>query len=127
MTIYYLYMKKNVECAIDDYEEKFEEKLSFKDPVVLEVLEESLGYVERKVRELGGIPVVRCSSIKDGFTISDDGNLLLDVEFKNIEDAEKLNDDLIKICGVVETSLFTHVVTKAVVASEKGIRVISKK
>lgn len=108
-------------------EEKFEEKLSFKDPVVLEVLEESLGYVERKVRELGGIPVVRCSSIKDGFTISDDGNLLLDVEFKNIEDAEKLNDDLIKICGVVETSLFTHVVTKAVVASEKGIRVISKK
>ena len=123
--------EKIIGSMADDYillvdEEKFEEKLSFKDPVVLEILKESLGYVERKVKELGGTPVVRCSSIKDGFTISDDGNLLLDVEFKNIEDAEKLNDDLIKICGVVETSLFTDVVTKAVIASEKGIRVISK-
>lgn len=123
--------EKIIGSMADDYillvdEEKFEEKLSFKDPVVLEILEESLGYVERKVKELGGIPVVRCSGIKDGFTISDDGNLLLDVEFKNIEDAKKLNDDLIKICGVVETSLFTNVVTKAVVASEKGIRVMSK-
>ena len=123
--------EKIIGSMADEYillvdEEKFEEKLSFKDPVVLEVLEEALGYVERKVKELGGTPVLRSSSIKDGSIITDDGNLLLDVEFKNVEDAKKLNDDLIKICGVVETSLFTDVVTKAVIVSENGVRVVSK-
>lgn len=124
--------EKIIGSMADEYillvdEEKFEEKLSFKEPVVLEVLEEALGYVERKVKELGGKSVVRASDIKDGFTISDDGNLLIDVSFNEVKDAKKLNDDLIKICGVVETSLFTDVVTKVVIANEEGIRVISKK
>ena len=105
---------------------KVENELTFKAPVVLEVLEDSLKYVERKVFELGGNPVVRSSDIKDGFTISDNGNLLMNVNFKDVKDVYELNNSLINICGVIETSLFTNVITKAIVASEKGIRVISK-
>ena len=107
-------------------EAKVEKTLKFKAPVVLEILEDSLKYVERQVLELGGKPVVRISDIKDGFTISDNGNLLMNVAFNDVKDMYKLNNSLINICGVIETSLFTDVITKAIVASEKGIRVISK-
>ena len=107
-------------------EAKVEKTLTFKAPVVLEILEDSLKYVERRVLELGGKPVVRSSDIKDGFTISDNGNLLMNVDFNDVKDIYKLNNRLINICGVIETSLFTNVITKVIIASEKGIRVISK-
>ena len=107
-------------------EAKVEKTLTFKAPVVLEILEDSLKYVERRVLELGGKPVVRSSDIKDGFTISDNGNLLMNVDFNDVKDIYELNNSLINICGVIETSLFTNVITKVIIASEKGIRVISK-
>ncbi|MFW2491314.1 ribose 5-phosphate isomerase A [Clostridium chromiireducens] len=107
-------------------EAKVEKELSFKSPVVIEILEDSLKYVEREVLALGGKSVTRTSDIKDGFTISDNGNLLMNVSFSNVEDVYELNNSLINICGVVETSLFTNVITKVIVASEQGIRVISK-
>jgi len=123
--------EKLIASMADEYillvdEAKVEKTLTFKAPVVLEILEDSLKYVESKVLELGGKPVVRCSDIKDGFTISDNGNLLMDVTFNDVKDIYELNDSLINICGVIETSLFTKVITKAIIASEKGIRVISK-
>ncbi|WP_238860732.1 ribose 5-phosphate isomerase A [Clostridium sp. YIM B02569] len=108
-------------------EAKVEKELTFNVPVVLEVLEDSLKYVEKKVLELNGKPVIRSSDIKDGFTISDNGNLLVDVFFNNVKDIHKLNDNLIRICGVIETSLFTNVITKVIIASEEGIREISQK
>lgn len=121
--------EKLIASMSDEYillvdEEKVEKKLTFKSPVVLEIIEDSLKYVERKVRELGGKPNVRSSDIKDGFTISDDGNLLLDVYFDDVIDIHKLNSDLISICGVLETSLFTNVITKVIVAGKDGIRTI---
>jgi ribose 5-phosphate isomerase A len=117
-------MSKEFILLVD--EAKVEKELSFKSPVVLEILEDSLKYVERKVLELGGKPLVRSSEIKDGFTISDNGNLLMNVSFSNVENVYQLNSSLINICGVVETSLFTNIITKAIVASEQGIRVISR-
>lgn len=101
--------------------------LTFKHPVVLEFLQDSLSYVEKIVAELGGKSTIRNSSAKDGFTISDNGNLLIDVTFENIADIYKLENSLKSICGVIDTSLFIDVVTKALVTSIDGIRVISKK
>lgn len=123
--------EKLIASMSDEYillvdEAKVEKVLTFKAPVVLEILEDSFKYVERKVLELGGKPTVRISDIKDGFTISDNGNLLMNVSFGNVKDINKLSNSLINICGVLETSLFTNVITKAIVASEEGIRVISK-
>ena len=108
-------------------EAKVEKILTFKAPVVLEILEDSLKYVERKVLELGGKSSIRSSDIKDGFTISDNGNLLMNITFNKVKDIYELNNSLINICGVLETSLFTNVITKAIIASENGIRIISKK
>lgn len=123
--------EKLIASMSDEYillvdEAKVEKVLTFKAPVVLEILEDSFKYVERKVLELGGKPTVRTSDIKDGFTISDNGNLLMNVSFGNVKDINELSSSLINICGVLETSLFTNAITKAIVASENGIRVISK-
>jgi ribose 5-phosphate isomerase A len=123
--------EKLIASMSEDYillvdEEKLEKKLTFKAPVVLEIFEDSLKYVERKVVELGGKPLIRTSDIKDGFTISDNGNLLINVTFNEVKEIEELNNELKNICGVIETSLFTNVITKVIISSENGIKVISK-
>lgn len=105
---------------------KFVKKLTFKHPVVLEILQDSLKYVEKEVMKLGGEPTLRSSSAKDGFTITDNGNLLMDVYFHNVKDINELADSLKNIHGVIDISLFTDVVTKALIADEKGIKLVSK-
>jgi len=116
-------MAEDYILLVDDT--KFVPTLTFKHPVVLEILEDSLKYVEKKVIELGGKPYVRKSSAKDGLTISDNGHVLMDVHFHDIQDVYELENSLKSICGVIDTSLFTSVVTKVIIASEEGIKVVS--
>lgn len=106
-------------------ESKVSEKLTFKHPVVLEIFKESIGYVEREIRKLNGEPVLRKSS-KDGLTISDNGLIIMDTYFKNIDDIQALHDSLLNITGVADISLFCNTVTKALVVSENGFKLISK-
>lgn len=118
--------EKLIASMADEYvllvdDTKFVKKLTFKYPVVLEILQDSLKYVERLVTKLGGKPTIRSSASKDGFTISDNGNLLMDVIFSNVEDIYGLENSLKNICGVIDTSLFTNVVTKVLVSSESGV------
>lgn len=117
-------MAKDYILLID--EEKLTKELSCMYPVSLEVVKDSLGYVSKMVKNLGGIPMVRTSNNKDGYVITDDGNFLLDIKFEYVRDFKKLNDDLNDIVGVIETSIFTKEVTKIIVAGENGVRVISK-
>jgi len=124
--------EKLIASMTDDYillvdDTKVSDTLKFKQPVVLEILQDSLSYVERKITELGGKLTIRNSSAKDGFTISDNGNLLIDVSFENVTDVYKLENSLKNICGVVDTSLFVNVVNRVLISNIDGIRVISKK
>lgn len=115
----------------DDYillvdDSKVVERLEFKYPVVLEIIPESKSSVEKAVKNLGGYPKLRASNSKDGITISDNGLFLMDVKFnkEDIKDISKLNDSLKKIIGVVDTSLFYNIATKALVVGENGVRLI---
>lgn len=117
-------MAEDYILLVDDI--KFVKNLTFRYPVVLEILQDSLKYVEKSVVELGGKPVIRSSSAKDGFAISDNGNLLMDVIFDNVKDIYELQNSLKNICGVIETSLFTNVVTKVLIASKDSVRMICK-
>lgn len=117
-------MAKDYILLVD--EEKFSPVLSFKHPVSLEVLKDSLGYVKRKVIELGGKPTVRSGSLKDGFIITDDGNMLIDAEFNEVDDVEGLDKALNNIDGVIGTSLFVGKITKVIIAGNEGLRIISK-
>jgi ribose 5-phosphate isomerase A len=117
-------MAKQYILLID--EQKLTKELSPMYPISLEVVKDSLAYVSKIVKNIGGIPKVRTSNNKDGYLVTDDGNFLLDVIFEEVKDYKKLNDKLNDIVGVVGTSLFTREVTKLIVAGKNGVRVISR-
>lgn len=123
--------EKLIAAMAEDYillvdDTKFVKTLTFRQPVVLEILEDSLKYVERIVTELGGKPAARCSAVKDGFIRSDDGNILVDVFFEKAASIDELAAALKNICGVVDTSLFVNIVTKAIIAGDQGIRTVAR-
>lgn len=49
---------------------------------------------------------MRQSKAKDGYTISDHGMFIMEAKFKNVEDIQELDNNLKKITGIVDTSLF---------------------
>ena len=108
-------------------ESKVVPELTYKHPVVLEILQDSLAFVLKKVGEMDGKAEVRSSSVKDGYTVTDYGNFLVDVWFEKGQNAGQLETNLKEIPGVLDVSLFTTVVSKALVASEVGIHEISKR
>ncbi|MGG3624305.1 ribose 5-phosphate isomerase A [Bacillus gobiensis] len=105
---------------------KFVPTLTYDHPVTLEILQESLSFVLKKAEALGGKPVVRTGSEKDGYTISDNGNFLVDVYFQAEQDSKQLENKLTQIAGVIDVSLFTTVVTKVLVAGENGVKAVTK-
>jgi ribose 5-phosphate isomerase A len=117
-------MAKNYILLAD--EKKLTKKLSCELPISIEILKDSLSYVIKIVEQLGGKAIVRTSANKDGYLVTEDGNLLLDIIFENILDFDKLNNNLKIITGVIETSIFTKEVDKIIVSGEDGVRVISR-
>lgn len=118
-------MAKEYILLVDD--RKITDKLSCKYPICIELIKDSLSYVEKKIKELQGVPTVRIANNKDGYLMSDDGCLLIDIKFEDVDDFKILNEDLEKIQGVVGTSIFIEEVTKVIVAGEDGVRVLSRK
>lgn len=106
-------------------ESKVSEKLSFKYPVVLELFKESIGLAEKRVKKLGGEAVLRKGN-KDGLTVSDNGLVIMDVFFKDVEDIKGLHDALMKITGVVDISLFYNIVSKVLIVCENGFKILKK-
>ncbi|GFZ32719.1 ribose-5-phosphate isomerase [Clostridium zeae] len=104
--------------------EKVVSKLEFKHPVALEVITESLSYVKKCLSEIGAKVEIRTSNNKDGFLISDDGNVIVDAFFENVDDISVLNQTLNSIFGVVGTSLFVDKVTKVIIAESDGIEIL---
>jgi len=77
--------------------------------VPIEVLPYAKELVSKQIRELGGEPVLRLASRKDGPVISDNGNFIIDAEFGFIEDPEEMSFILSQLTGVVEHGIFTNV------------------
>lgn len=85
---------------------KMSEKLDHFVPV--EVLPYARELVKQQVTELGGIPQIRLASRKDGPVISDNGNVIMDVEFGTIENPAELYQKLSMCVGVVEHGIFLN-------------------
>ncbi|POO85988.1 ribose-5-phosphate isomerase [Clostridium sp. 3-3] len=51
-------------------------------------------------------------------------NFLVKFNSEDVDDISVLNDKLKKIVGVVDTSLFYNIATKAIVAGENGVRIM---
>lgn len=107
---------------------KYVDRFSTNCPLVIEFLPEALRYVPAQIEQLfpGTTTRLRMGNNRDGATITDNGNYLLDLLFNSWPDLHGLNSILKNITGVVETSLFYNLVTKVIVAGNEGVRIIEK-
>ncbi len=96
-------------------------------PVPVEVLPFGVSLVNRRIQEIGGKPILREGKGKLGPVITDNGNMVLDVVFGEIEDPTVLGIKLKMIPGVVETGLFVGLADMAIFGSSSGIEKIEKK
>lgn len=121
--------EKIVASLADDYilladSQKLSKGLTFDHPVVVEVIPSALSYVKMRLRELGARVEERTFSGKAGTAVSDDGNYLIDAWFSKTDDPEALNQSIQAITGVVETSLFTGIVSHAILADEDETTIV---
>lgn len=77
--------------------------------VPLEVLPMAISPVMQAVEQLGGKPELRMGVKKDGPVITDQGNMVLDVDFGAIANPVELEKTLNNIPGVVENGIFVGV------------------
>lgn len=77
-------------------------------PVPVEALPFALRLVERQLKELGGVSILRLGKMKDGPVITDNGNFVLDVDFGRIEEPVELGARMSRIPGLVEHGIFEN-------------------
>ncbi len=86
-------------------------------PVPVEVLPLAIAPVLRRLTAMGGTPVIRMAVKKDGPVITDQGNLVVDVTFREIPDPAALEAALNNIPGVLENGIFSGVANIILVGS----------
>ncbi|WP_299262344.1 ribose-5-phosphate isomerase RpiA [Halorientalis sp.] len=102
-------------------ETKLAEALSV--PVPVEVLPDAREPVADGVRERGGEPTLRAAERKDGPVVTDNGNLVLDCEFGEIDDPAGLAADISALPGVLEHGLFVDMADAIYVGTDEGATV----
>ena len=93
---------------------------SLRGVVPVEVLPFALLPVTAGIEELGGSPVLREGSAKDGPVVTDNGNFILDCDFGSIRDPGGLEAGLDSLPGVISSGLFTRFTGKTEVLVGKA-------
>lgn len=106
-------------------ETKLSDRLGGNIPVPVEVLPFALNPVTRRLKDMGGRPVLRLC--EDGETmVTDNHNYILDTYFESIENPEELRKKLKLIPGVIENGLFIDMTDKLYVGCKKGIKIMER-
>ena len=95
-------------------------------PVPIEVLPFATPIVMHKIKEMGGKPFLRESIKKVGPVITDNGNIITDVNFGLVHEPAELNHKLKGIPGVVETGLFVKMADVIYLGERAGVRKLEK-
>jgi ribose 5-phosphate isomerase A len=108
-----LLMEKIIAYASEFYaividESKLVENLALKFPLPIEVIPAARVLVVKSLEAVGAEVTLREAIRKAGPVITDNGNILLDVLFKNPVDPSHLEAELNRIPGVVENGFFTR-------------------
>ena len=86
---------------------KFSDKLCTNFPIPVECIQDSLYYVKENLLKLGATDInLRLALKKDGPVITESGNFIVDVMFKDI--SETLEKQIKCITGVIESGLFIN-------------------
>jgi ribose 5-phosphate isomerase A len=93
---------------------------NWKQGVPIEVL--SIAYVPlmKRFEKMGGEPVLRMATAKAGPLVTDNGNFIIDVDFGKIENPNVLNEQILRMPGVVDTGLFIKMANIAYIGQEDG-------
>ncbi|MGQ9543275.1 MAG: ribose-5-phosphate isomerase RpiA [Candidatus Bathyarchaeia archaeon] len=106
--------------AIIISEDKLVRRLGEVGPVPVEVLPFAVDVVAHTVKKMGGRPSLRHGQGKVGPIITDNGNMILDVDFGPIDDPSTLERRIKMVPGVVEVGLFTGVADLVYVGRNDG-------
>ncbi len=95
-------------------------------PVPIEVLPFAVTPVMAQLKNIGGLPVLREGTKKDGPVITDNGNFVIDCAFGAIDNPEELEATLAEISGVIESGLFTGFTKKTmiIIGNKKKVRTL---
>ncbi len=103
---------------------KLVDKLNSTFLLPVEVIPMAVTPVMRKIAQLGGKPELRMGVKKAGPVVTDQGNLVVDVQFESIDDPASLEKTLNNIPGVLENGLFVGVADIILVGEIKDDKVI---
>ncbi|OTP10846.1 ribose-5-phosphate isomerase A [Enterococcus sp. 10A9_DIV0425] len=92
-------------------------------PLPVEVIPYGSQQLMRIFKERNYHPVLRTTLTGDVLK-TDSGHYIIDLHLNKIEEPEKLAAYLDQLVGVVEHGLFLHMVSKVVVGSENGVRLL---
>lgn len=107
--------------------DKLVEKLCSTKPIPVEVLPFAYKYVMKRLAELGGEAELReAGRFKDGPLVTDNGNFIVDVRFKPLDDPEGLESKIKRISGVVEVGLFCGIADVVYVGKPEGVEVLTR-
>jgi ribose 5-phosphate isomerase A len=106
--------EKIVDCLAEQFivvvdSSKLVDKLGSIFAIPIEVLPLAYAPVMRAIEKLGGKPELRMGVKKAGPVITDQGNMVIDAKFDNIDDPAGLEKTLNNIPGVLENGLFVGV------------------
>ena len=109
---------------------KMVDKLGSTFRVPIEVIPMAIAPVTRAIEKLGGKPELRMGIRKAGPVITDQGNMVIDVQFDNLDNPVELEKTLNNIPGVLENGLFVNCTDLVLVGEIKdgkpAVREISK-
>lgn len=88
--------------------------------IPIEVIPMAYFPIMKKLKNIGGNPVLRMAQSKNGPLITDNGNFIIDVDFGDIDNPGELNKKFLNIPGVVDTGLFIEMCSKAYIGLEDG-------
>lgn len=114
-------MAKRFVIIVDD--SKLVPELGTVFPVPVEIIPSALEFVTAKVREWGGEPQLRMGVRKDGPVVTDNGQFVIDLKFKAGTDLRKIDAQLHRLPGVIETGLFYDLAQQVLVGSGKDMTV----
>ena len=112
------YSSRTLVIIVDDT--KLSRRLCERFAIPVEVVADAVAPVSRTLREMGGEVSLRIAARKAGPVVTDLGNLLLDVTFRESFEPRKMEEELKLIPGVLEDGLFTKKAPQLVVGHPDG-------
>ena len=96
-------------------------------PVPMEILPFALSVVMARLKKLGGNPILRKGNGKVGPVVTDNGNIIVDVDFGIIHNPVETESKLKIIPGIIETGLFIEMADVVYLGEKDIVRELKRK